>query len=113
MRDIYPAVGALKVDAEGSIWLGDYPRLDDMERRWTVLGPEGVPVGRLSLPVYRAELLKVRASGRTGWAALELETTIPSTGHELLDVAGGRIAVLRKGQMGEEFIEVYAVELTR
>ncbi|MYA10377.1 MAG: hypothetical protein F4087_07210 [Gemmatimonadetes bacterium] len=111
VRDTYPAIGALKVDADGAIWLGGYPRLDDMERRWTVLGPDGIPVGRLRLPVYRAELLKVRDSGITGWAALELETTIPSTSHELLDVAAGRIAVLRTGEMGEEFIEVYAVEL--
>ncbi len=111
VRDTYPAIGALKVDANGAIWLGGYPRLDDAERRWTVLGPDGIPVGRLSLPVYRAELLRVRDSGITGWAALELETTIPSTSHELLDVAAGRIAVLRTGEMGEEFIEVYAVEL--
>ena len=111
VRDTYPAIGALKVGADGAIWLGGYPRLDDVERRWTVLGPDGIPVGRLSLPVYRAQLLKVRDSGITGWAALELETTIPSTSHELLDVATGRIAVLRTGEMGEEFIEVYAVEL--
>ena len=111
VRDTYPAIGALKVDADGAIWLGGYPRLDDVERSWTVLGPDGIPVGRLSLPVYRAELLRVRDSGITGWAALELETTIPSTSHELLDVAAGRMAVLRTGDMGEEFIEVYAVEL--
>ena len=111
VRDTYPAIGALKVDADGAIWLGGYPRLHDLERSWTVLGPDGIPVGRLSLPVYRAELLKVRDSGITGWAALELETTIPSASHELLDVATGLIAVLRTGEMGEEFIEVYAVEL--
>ena len=111
VRDAYPAVGALKVDSDGAIWLGAYPRLDDVERRWTVIGPDGIPVGRLSLPVYRAELLKVRDSGITGWAALELETTIPSTSHELLDVAAGRIAVVRTGEMGEEYIEVYFVEL--
>ena len=113
VRDTYPAIGALKVDADGAIWLGGYPRLDDVERSWTVLGPDGIPVGRLSLPVYRAELLKVRDSGITGWATLELETTIPSTSHELLDVAAGRIAVLRTGEMGEEFIDVYSVELPR
>ncbi len=111
VRDTYPAVGALKVGADGAIWLGGYPRLDDVERSWTVLGPDGIPVGRLSLPIYRAELLKVRDSGITGWAALELETSIPSASHELLDVAAGRIAVLRTSEMGEEFIEVYAVDL--
>ena len=111
VRDTYPAVGALKVDADGGVWLGGYPRLDDVKRSWTVLGADGIPVGRLSLPVYRPELLKVRESGITGWAALELETSIPSASHELLDVAAGRIAVLRTSEMGEEFIEVYAVEL--
>ena len=111
VRDSYPAIGALKVDADGAIWLGAYPRLDDLERSWTVFGPDGIPVGRLTLPVYRAELLKVRDSGITGWAALDLETTIPSASHELLDVAADRIAVLRTGEMGDEFIEVYAVEL--
>ncbi|MYI07786.1 MAG: hypothetical protein F4059_10855 [Gemmatimonadetes bacterium] len=113
VRDTYPAIGALRVDAGGSIWLGGYPRLNDLERVWTVLGPDGIPVGRLSLPVYRAELLRVRDGGITGWASLELETSIPSTSHELLDVAAGRFAVLRKGEMGEEFIEVYSVELPR
>lgn len=111
VRDTYPAIGALKVDADGGVWLGGYPRLDDAERSWTIIGPDGIPVGRLSLPVYRAELLKVREGGITGWAALELETSIPSASHELLDVAAGRIAVLRASEMGEEFIEVYAVEL--
>lgn len=111
VRDTYPAIGALKVGADGTIWLGGYPRLDDVERSWTVFGPGGIPVARLSLPVYRAELLRVRESGITGWATLELETSIPSASHELLDVAAGRIAVLRSGEMGEEFIEVYEVEL--
>ena len=111
VRDTYPAVGAVKVDADGAIWLGGYTRLDNVERSWTVLGPDGIPVGRLSLPVYRAELMRVRESGITGWAALDLETSIPSASHELLDVAAGRIAVLRTSAMGEEFIEVYAVEL--
>lgn len=111
VRDSYPAIGALKVDADGAIWLGGYPRLDEVKRSWTVFGSDGIPVGRLSLPVYRAELMRVRESGITGWAALELETSIPSASHELLDVAAGRIAVLRTGEMGEEFIEVYAVEL--
>lgn len=55
--------------------------------------------------------MRVRESGITGWAAIDLETSIPSASHELLDVAAGRIAVLRTSAMGEEFIEVYAVEL--
>ena len=54
-----------------------------------------------------------RVRGGSRQAALELETSIPSASHELLDVAAGRIAILRTGEMGEEFIEVYGVELPR
>ena len=111
VRDTYPAFGALKVDADGRIWIGNYVRLDDLERSWTVLRPDGSPVGALSLPVYRPELRRLREGVITGWAAVEHETTIPSTSHELLDVAGGRIAVLRTDELGEEFIEVYEVEI--
>ena len=113
VRDTYPAFGALRVSADGAIWLGAYTGLDDAERSWTVLRRDGVPLGRLGLPVYRPELLKVRESGITGWAPVELETTIPSASHELLDVAADRIAVLRTSELGEEFIEVYEVELPR
>ncbi|WP_423928684.1 hypothetical protein [Candidatus Palauibacter sp.] len=38
---------------------------------------------------------------------------VTSAPHELLDVAHGRIAVLRRGEFDEEFIEVYEVELPR
>ena len=113
VRDTYPAFGALKVGADGLVWIGDYAGLDDPERGWTVLRPDGRPVGVLSLPVYRPELLRIRGGGVTGWAAVEHETTIPSARHELLDVAGGRVAVLRTAELGEEFIEVYEIEIPR
>ena len=113
VRDTHPAVGALKVAADGAIWIGGYAGLDDVERNWTVLRRDGTPLGRLRLPVYRPELLKVRESGITGWALVEMETTIPSASHELLDVAADRIAVLRTSELGEEFIEVYEIELPR
>ena len=113
VRDTYPAFGALKVAADGAIWIGGYTGLDDVERNWTVLRRDGTPLGRLNLPVYRPELLKVRESGITGWAPVEMETTIPGASHELLDVAADRIAVLRTSALGEEFIEVYEIELPR
>ena len=37
--------------------------------------------------------------------------TIPSASHELLDVTAGRIAILRRVEQGDEFIEVYEIEL--
>lgn len=113
VRNTYPAVGALKVAADGAIWIGGYAGLDDAQRNWTVLRRDGTPLGRLSLPVYRPELLKVRESGITGWAPVELETTIPSASHELLDVTADRIAVLRSSALGVEVIDVYAIELPR
>ena len=113
VRDTYPTFGALKVDADGGIWIGGYARLEDVERRWTVLGPDGTPLGMLNLPVYRPELLKIGGGTVTGWGVIELESTIPSARHELLDVTGGLLAVLRTGELGEEFIEVYEVEVPR
>ncbi|WP_420634364.1 hypothetical protein [Candidatus Palauibacter sp.] len=100
VRDAYPAYGALAVDPEGRIWVGDYPRLADPERRWMVLEPDGRPSGVLSLPVLLPR-----------W--LEETVAVTSAPHELLDVAYGRIAVLRRGEFDEEFIEVYEVELPR
>ncbi|MDE2805022.1 MAG: hypothetical protein OXN18_07755 [Gemmatimonadota bacterium] len=94
VRDTYPAYGAISVDANGRIWIGDYPKLADQTRRWTILEADGTPVGTLSLPVLRP---------------IWLEDTVAVTGqpHEVLDVAHGRIAVLRRDELGVEFVEVY------
>ncbi|WP_419160868.1 hypothetical protein [Candidatus Palauibacter sp.] len=100
VREAYPAYGAISVDADGRIWIGDYPGIADQQRRWTVLEPDGSPVGFLSLPVLRPS-----------W--MEETVAVTSAPHELLDVAHGRIAVLRRGEFDEEFIEVYEVELGR
>jgi len=96
IRDTYPAYGAISVDADGRIWIGDYPRLADEMRRWTILEADGTPVGTLRLPVLRPT-----------W----LEDTVAVTGqpNEVLDVAHGRIAVLRRDELGVEFVEVYEV----
>lgn len=96
VRDTYPAYGAISVDANGRIWIGDYPKLADETRRWTILEADGTPVGTLSLPVLRP---------------IWLEDTVAVTGqpHEVLDVAHGRIAVLRRDDLGVEFVEVHQV----
>jgi len=96
VRDTYPAYGAISVDADGRIWIGDYPKLADETRRWTILEADGTPVGTLSIPVLRP---------------IWLEDTVAVTGqpHEVLDVAHGRIAVLRRDELGVEFVEVYEV----
>ncbi len=100
-RETYPAYEALAVDPEGRIWVGDFPPPADPERLWTVLEPDGRPVGVLHLPVLHAR-----------WGPLET-VAITSEPHELLDVAHGRIAVLRKGEFDEDVIEVYEFELPR
>ncbi len=46
------------------------------------------------------------------WGGMET-VAITSEPHELVDVAHGRIAVLRRGEFDEEFIEVYEIELPR
>lgn len=94
VRDTYPAYGAISVDDEGRIWIGDYPKLTDEMRGWTILEPDGTPVGTLSLPVYRP-------------AWLEDTETVTDQPHELLDAAHGRIAVLRRDALFVEFVEVY------
>ena len=96
VRDTYPAYGAISVDADGRIWIGDYPKLADEMRRWTILEADGTAVGTLSLPMLRP---------------IWLEDTVAVTGqpHEVLDVAHKRIAVLRRDELGVEFVEVYEV----
>lgn len=108
-RETYPAFAALTVDAGGRIWLGDYARLEEQERRWTVFGSDGRPTGTLSLPVFRPEWVQIREGAMTGYGWVEFETTIPSAEHELLDVLGDRIAILRRDDLAGEFIEVYEI----
>ena len=108
-RETYPAFAALTVDAGGRIWLGDYAGLEEQERRWTVFGSDGRPVGTVNLPVFRPEWAQIRAGAMTGYGWVEYETTIPSAEHELLDVMGDRVAILRRDDLAGEFIEVYEV----
>lgn len=111
IRDAYPAFGSIKVDAGGRMWIGEYAKLSDDRRLWTVLGADGTPVGAIHLPVFRPDWLQIREGSITGRALVEWEVTIPSPVHELLDIAHGRIVVLRKDELGREFVEVYEVEM--
>ena len=111
VRDAYPAFGSIKVDAGGRIWIGDYAKLSAEQRLWTVLGADGMPIGSVRLPVFRPDWLQIREGSITGRALVEWEVTIPSPVHELLDIAGDRIVVLRKDELGREFVEVYEVRM--
>ena len=111
VRDTYPAFGSIKVDAGGRMWIGDYARVSDEQRLWTVVGADGTPVGSIHFPVFRPDWLQIREGSITGRAMVEWEVTIPNPVHELLDIADDRIAVLRKDELGREFIEVYEVEM--
>lgn len=114
VRDTYPAYGTLAVDAEGRIWIGDFARLEEAQRRWTVLGPDGWPVGALDLPVFRPEWYRFREGlSAMGTGTVETTTSLPKRRHELLDVTGGRIAVLRRGELAGEFVGVYELEMPR
>lgn len=94
IRDTYPAYGAIGVDADGRIWIGDYPKLAERTRRWTILEPDGTPVAVVSLPVLRPM-----------W--LEDTVAVTSQPHEVLDAAHGRIAVLRRDEFDVEYVEVW------
>jgi len=109
IRDAYPAFGSIKVDARGRMWIGDYAKLSDEQRLWTVLAADGTPVASIHLPIFRPDWLQIREGSITGRALVEWEVTIPSPVHELLDIADDRIAVLRKDDLGREFVEVYGV----
>lgn len=111
IRDAYPAFGSVKVDAGGRMWIGDYAKLSAEQRLWTVLGEGGTPVASIHLPIFRPDWLQIREGSITGRALVEWEVTIPSPVHELLDIAGDRIVVLRKDELGREFVEIYEVEM--
>jgi len=97
IRDNYPAYGALAIDADGRLWVGAYARLTDLQRVWTVFGNDGRPIGRVNLPAYHAR-------------AVEVENSIPGfRTHELLDVRGNRVAVVRVDAFDVQYVTVFAI----
>jgi hypothetical protein len=81
-----PVVGALVVDDQRNIWVGDYVTPAEHERRWTVYSPAGQPIGTMLLPAAPEALVPGRS--------------------EILDVYGDRLALLRESEDGEVSIEV-------
>ncbi len=111
VRATYPAFGAVKVDSNGRIWIGEYAKRSSQQRSWSAIGADGVPVGSLRLPVFHPELLRFADGVLAGRTLVEMEVAIPSPTHELLDIATDRIAVLRKDDLGQEFVEVYEIRV--
>jgi len=109
IREHYPALGALTVDGEGRIWVGRYTGPTERQRRWTVFDANGAPVGGLALPVFRPEWNQYGRGGLRGREPVGREVSIPNASHELLDAGAGRIAILRRVELGDEFVEVYEV----
>lgn len=109
VRATYPAIGAVKVDGGGRVWIGEYAKLSGERRLWSVIGVDGTPIGSVRLPVFHPELFTITDGAVAGRSLVEMEVAIPSPVHELLDVAGDRIAVLRKDDLGREFVEVYEI----
>jgi hypothetical protein len=85
-----PMVGALVVDDQRNVWVGEYITPGEHQRRWTILSTSGVPLGTILLPAAPEALLPGRS--------------------EILDVYGDRLALLRVGEDGELSIEVRQIE---
>lgn len=81
-RTTYPGFANLLVDDARRIWIGAYPRDGQSERTWVIIGPDGDLHGTLTLP----------------------------SEDEVLDAAAGRLAVLRRSDLGEERIVVLRLD---
>lgn len=73
-RRTLPDIAALKVAADGHLWVGEHPSPDARAVRWLVLDARLVPVGRVTIPA----------------------------GLELLDASGDAILVRRIDPLGRE-----------
>jgi hypothetical protein len=81
-----PMIGGLVVDDQHNIWVGDYVTPRTANRRWRIFSPIGALIGTIDLPVFDEAFMPSRS--------------------ELLDVASGRLALLRENAEGDLFIEV-------
>ncbi len=84
-----PAIGAVVVDDAGNLWIGRYVVRPGAPRTWYVISRRGEPLGRVELPAASPVLMPGSV--------------------ELLDVAGGRLAVRRNTAGGEVVVDVREV----
>jgi hypothetical protein len=84
-----PGIGAVALDGSGNIWVGAYATPGQTLRTWWIFSPAADPIGRMELPVYTDLLDPTRC--------------------EILDVFGGRIALLREDRDGDLSVEVLRI----
>lgn len=89
VRETLPAFDGLQVDTQGRIWIGEYVPNDDDQRQWVILAATGEPMARLQLP-------------KSSQGAYPRST-------ELLAIGSDRLAVLRRDQLDEEYVEVWSL----
>lgn len=85
-----PDIGGVAVDDAGRIWIGMYVMPGERERQWYVFSDAGEALGRLMLPAFGDALLPLRT--------------------EVLDVAGGRVALIRETDEAGVFIEARRID---
>ena len=86
-RETLPGFEGLKLDADGRLWIGEAAVPGAQVRRWVVFTSDGVPEAEIRLTALWPGYLP----GNT----------------ELPAVSRGRIAVLKKNTLDEEFVEVW------
>jgi hypothetical protein len=82
-----PALGAVRVDDGGNLWVGAHIVPGEGERQWWIFSRVGSPMGTLKLPAWDEPMM--------------------SAACELLDVFGDRIALLRADSSGAPYVEVH------
>ncbi len=86
VRETYPAFGALALDDEARLWVGEATRPGASTRSWVIFGADGVPEGRIELPTSAPHPLFARP--------------------EVLDIREGRIALLLRDEWNEQVVVV-------
>jgi hypothetical protein len=81
-RDTYPAFDALVIDDQARVWIGLYPVPGEPARRWIIVDADGTAHGSVQVP----------SSAR------------------ILDAADGRIALLLRSELDEQFLAVMSVK---